>query len=149
VPAWFITTVEFFLGPIIFLVILPVVPTVWIFFIYPLFAYRLNHASIHFSYWARIGMFYGFSAICCAPFLPMIKNTIEHPALLLPLLGSRGFWMLMGYTSIALVFHKQIGRLAQIPLVIFAKKKLIDIGYALFIKLRIAWANGINSKNST
>ncbi len=104
-PDWVTTPIEFILGPLILLVILPVIPTIWIFLVYPIFAYRLKHSKIIFSYWTRIWMFYIFTAIVCAPILRLVKDTVEHPKLLYPLFHSKGFWSLIAYSTFVLIFH--------------------------------------------
>lgn len=146
-PTWLVTAAEFLAGPVIFSIVLPVIPTIWLFVVYPLFAYRINHAKIQFSYWARIGLFYLFTALVCAPALPAMKNTVEHPAILLPLLKSPGFILLAAYASATLILHKPINRLVNSsPVIRSLRNNAVVIGYTVFLKLKLAWANGFNGK---
>ncbi len=137
------TPVEFILGPLILLIILPIIPTIWIFLVYPIFAYRLKHSKIKFSYWTRIWMFYIFTAIFCAPILPLVKDTIEHPRLLYPLIHSWGFWSLIGYSMFVLIFHKSINRFVEnSPVIQEGKRVLIDNWDKALVKIGIAKMNG-------
>jgi hypothetical protein len=141
-PDWVTTPIEFILGPLILLVILPVIPTIWIFLVYPIFAYRLKHSKISFSYWTRIWMFYLFTAIFCAPILPLVKDTVEHPQLLCPLLHSWGFRSLIIYSTLVLIFHKQINRLVDNSAVIQTGKRiLIENWDQALVKIGIAKIN--------
>ncbi len=138
-PDWVTTPIEFILGPLIMLIVLPVIPTIWIFFVYPIFAYRLKHSKINFSYWTRIGMFYFFTAIFCIPILPTIKETIEYPRSFYPLIHSWGFWSLIGYSAIVTILHKSIEKVAgQSLLIQKMKNRFIEVGLRLLIKIKIA-----------
>ena len=145
-PDWITTPIEFISGPLILLVILPVIPTIWIFLVYPIFAYRLKHSKIKFSYWTRIWLFYVFTAIFCAPILPLVKDTVEHPRLLYPLLHSVGFWSLVGYSTFVLIFHKPINRFVGSSTTIQnGKKILIERWDQTLVKIGIAKFNGKNN----
>ncbi len=141
-PDWITTPIEFILGPLIMLIVLPVIPTIWIFFVYPIFAYRLKHSKINFSYWTRVGMFYFFTAIFCVPILPTIKETIEHPRSFYPLVHSWGFWSLIGYSIIVTIFHKPIEKIAnQSPLIQRIKTNFVQIWFKFLIRIKIAGKN--------
>lgn len=131
-----ITLLEIIAGPIILLIVLPVIPTIWIFVVYPFYAYRLNHATkVHWPFWARVASFYVVSMLCCLPALPIIKDTVEHPAKLYPLLHSRGFQVLIAYTLLTTTFHKQIEKISNHKRVQRLKAEAITAIISLFTKI--------------
>ncbi|MBP6855777.1 MAG: hypothetical protein KBC26_02280 [Candidatus Pacebacteria bacterium] len=131
-----ITLLEIVAGPIVLLIVLPVIPTIWIFVMYPFYAYRLNHATkIHWPFWARVASFYVISVLCCLPVVSTIKDTVEYPAKLYPLLKSRGFQALIAYTILTTLFHKHLERISNHPKVQQLKKQALSIILTLFSKI--------------
>lgn len=143
-PNWVSTIIEIILGPIILLIVLPVIPTIWILFVYPIFSYRLNHTKIHLSFGIKALIFYLITILFCLPVFPTIKNTIEYPNILFPLLNSTGFQILVAYSLITSLFHKSLLKFSNSPIVLPTKKWAFNILYILALKIKF-----IKSKDSS
>lgn len=140
-PNWISTLIEIILGPIILLIVLPVIPTIWILFVYPIFSYRLNHTKFHFSFGIKFLIFYFISVLFCLPILSIIKNTIEHPNILFPLFKSTGFQILIAYSLITSLFHKQLIKFSNSSFLLPIKKWTLNTLYAIALKLKFVKTN--------
>lgn len=135
-----ITLLEIVAGPIVLLIVLPVIPTFFICVGYPLFVRFLNWITKKFTercwpFWARVGLFYIMIVLSFMRYILNNRDIIEHPSKLYPLLQSRGFRILFIYTILVTVFHKHLERISNHPKVQQLKKQALSIILTLFSKI--------------
>lgn len=97
------------LGPAILLVLLPVIPTVWLMVVYPVFGHMLKKMGVK-SMKKRLALFYVFSVVCCMPAFSYIRDAVHDPGILLPVITSKGFVALTAYSITAPFVFSRIER---------------------------------------
>ncbi|MFA6353084.1 MAG: hypothetical protein WCW90_02485 [Candidatus Paceibacterota bacterium] len=100
------------LGPLVALVLLPVLPTVWIGVIFPIASHFLKKCGVT-SFYKRVCFFYLFTAVTLSPMAFTIKETIESPQALFGAMNTTGFRALTIYTITVTLFHKRLSALLE------------------------------------
>lgn len=100
------------LAPAVPIIILPVIPTVWIGVVFPAFSHFFKRMGVQ-SFTKRVGLFYLATLNLCLPAVPIGRQMIDDPDILLRVINTAGFKSLVAFTVCTTVFHRQLAGLAD------------------------------------